>query len=339
MHWTLRERIEYYIKAALGSICIYNLNKKPIFIFSTRRSGSTLLMEMIYSQPNVDYINQPLSLWNYHPHLKKIFRPNKNRFISLNSEIENKKILMYFQDLLSGKLRLHHEWNIFDSKFSWYVNRLVVKELNAKSFIDWFSKNFDIEVIYLIRHPVPTALSIIRRKWGNTARAFLENDYFCRNFLDKEREIFCRNILDKGTLLQKFVLEWCLDNLHPLKRYPQRPWLTLTYEELVLRPRKISQLICQRFNLPDCRTMEKCVSKPSRTSTKVSKEKIKQLGHCSLLNDWRQLLKIKDIEQTEQILDLFGINEYSARHPYPHDSLCHFGSLANRNQRIANNVG
>jgi len=332
MQWTLREKVEYCVKAALGSLCIYNLTEKPIFIFSTRRSGSTLLMEMVYSQPNVDYINQPLTLWNYHPHLNKIFRPNRNRFISLDSEIENKKLLMYFQDLLSGKLRLHHEWNIFDSRFSWHVNRLVVKELNAKCFIDWFSKNFDVEVIFLLRHPIPTALSIIRRKWGNTARAFLENDYFLGAYLNKKRKIFCQNILDKGTPLQKFVLEWCLDNMHPLERYKQRPWLTLTYEELVLRVKKASQLICQKFDLPDWRAMENCILKPSRTSTKVSKKKIKKQGPSSLLQDWRQVLQSKDIEHVSQILEEFEIKEYSAHHPYPHDSLCHFGPLSSNHR-------
>jgi len=56
-----------------------------------------------------------------------------------------------------------------------------------KLLMDWFTKNFDIEVIYLIRHPIPTALSILNRKWGNTAKTFLENEYFQKNFLDKKK--------------------------------------------------------------------------------------------------------------------------------------------------------
>ena len=35
-----------------------------VFLFSTPRSGSTWLMELIWTQPGFKYVNQPLSLLN-----------------------------------------------------------------------------------------------------------------------------------------------------------------------------------------------------------------------------------------------------------------------------------
>jgi len=99
-------------------------------------------MEMIYSQPGVDYIAQPLDLWNYHPHFRKIPLPYQNRYINIKSEIENQMLFKYFQNLTKGHIRLRHQWNIFNRNFNWYINRLVFKELNAKTFNGLVYKKF-----------------------------------------------------------------------------------------------------------------------------------------------------------------------------------------------------
>jgi len=66
-----------------------------------------------------------------------------NQFIGLSYK-DKKKLKLYFQDLLRGKLRLRNQFRIWNRSFSFYVNRLVIKEVNAKQLIDWFDKNFNI---------------------------------------------------------------------------------------------------------------------------------------------------------------------------------------------------
>jgi len=60
--------------------------------------------------------------------------------------------------------------------------------LNALPFIDWFDEKFNIKIIYLIRHPIPTSLSIIQRNWGNNLEAMLQNSYFTKKYLNKKME-------------------------------------------------------------------------------------------------------------------------------------------------------
>ena len=329
------KRLYYYwynfIREQLASffrlITVYELSKKPIFIFATRRGGSTLMMKLIYSQPGVDYIDLPLNLLNYHPYKNKIPRPPmKNRFIHLKQD-EEQMLIDYFNHLLEGRYMLRNQCNIFDPDFSFRVNRLVIRELMAKTLIDWFSKNFDIEIIYLLRHPIPTALSNIKFGWETTADAFLRNDYFCKNLLDEDKKTFGSNILKNGSPLEVYTMEWCLDNLYPLTVCKKRPWLTITYEELILHPKEMSNLICSRFDLPDPKHMYKTLLIPTSTAPRKSREDMHKKGQKYLIERWLSQMEQKDLKKIDTLLKTFEIKAYNAYTPYPAKELCHFGSL------------
>lgn len=313
-------------KQSLGRLRVYKLTNKPIFIFANRRGGSTLMMEMIYSQPRVDYVAQPLDLWQLHPHFDQLPHPLRSKFITLKGE-EEERLAKYFTDLLAGRIRLRNQWRIFDRNFSFLVNRLVIKICNAHALIDWFNEHFDIHCLYLVRHPIATALSIINRGWGNDAGAYLRNEEFCREQLNPDQVVFGWYIFKHGTQLQRYVLEWCLENFVPLQLFQQRPWLTVTYEELVIRPKEISELICRRFDLPNSEQMWKVVLKPSRTTTQDSKRVIQRRGPRALVDRWMQKVSDKEIAEVQEVLNTFGIRVYKADSPFPHRELCHFGAL------------
>ena len=180
--------LAYHIKALLGVLNIHRKKgKKDICIFSNRRSGSTLLMQMIYSQPGVNYVDQPMDPWRYNPY-KKIFRDiyqNKEFFTDKFHLIRLKN---YFNDVVfRGKLKGYSQWNYFDNNYKFFSDRLVIKILNALPLIDWFEENFNINIVYLVRHPIPTSLSIIQRNWGNIAEYFLHNPYFIKKYLNKQK--------------------------------------------------------------------------------------------------------------------------------------------------------
>jgi len=79
--------------------------------------------------------------------------------------------------------------------------------LGADTLIDWMSKEFEIEVLYLICHPVPVALSCLDRNWGKDAEAYLYNPWYREQIVGPERARFCDELLAKGSPLEKFVLE------------------------------------------------------------------------------------------------------------------------------------
>ena len=313
-------------KQVLGRLCFYRLTRKPVLIFSTRRSGSTLLMRMIHSQPRTDYIDEPLNLWRLHPHFQRLPHPPYGKFISLD-EPDELKLCTYFASLLSGKLRLRHRGNLLDSSRSFLANRLAVKNINANAMIDCFAKHFDVDVVYLIRHPVPIALSLIGRAWGSSPQAYLENERFRGDHLGPELARFGWRVLEHGTTLQQYALEWCLENLQPLRVFRQRPWLTLTYEEIIARPNETSNLICSRLGLPDPRRMRNVVLEASRTTSQQSRRVIREEGPDALVDKWMRELDPSDVAMAGQVLDEFNVQAYNVLGPWPHAELCHFGPL------------
>lgn len=300
--------------------------RRPIFVFATRRGGSTLLMQMIYSQPGLDYIDQPLDFHRYHPHRDRLPKPYLNRFLSLD-EKDSQQLRAYFQSLLAGKFRIRHQWNWLDLHYSFLVNRLVVKELATKWMIGWFAEEFDIDVVYLLRHPIPTALSIIQRGWPCMANAFLRDEAFCEEYLSAELLDLARAILQHGSALEQYVLEWCLDNVDPLRRSPSQPWLCVTHEEIVLRPVQMSEMICLRLDLPAPNRMATAIDNPTRTTSNNSRSLIKSKGPKYLVNRWVETLSTGDKQRVQAILDAFEIQCYSADGALPNPKNCHFGRL------------
>lgn len=301
---------------------------KPIYIFSTRRSGSTLLMRMIYSQPNVSFIDQPLSPWRYAPCQEQLSTLHSmGRFIDLDPE-EEQVLRDLFSDIYRGKQRLHSQWNPLDPAFSFRVNRLVLKMLNAKPLMDWFTCTLDAEIVYLVRHPIPVAMSILNRSWECTAKAFLTHAGFRERFLTENQVVKAQDVLENGSLLEHYVLEWCLENTYPLHVFGERSWLTLTYEELIMRPQRVSKLICRTFTLPDPERMVAQVSKPTKTTVGHSRKDIRREDGRHLVTRWYVTLAKDEIERAAEVIDLFcPVEVYDATSPYPMDRLCHFGPL------------
>ena len=323
---TLRKRLSILGKVLVGFLCIIRPKERPIFIFSTRRSGSTLLMRLIHSQPGVDYIDEPLNLWRLHPHPHRLPHPPFGYFLTL-SNAQGEKLYRYFQDLLRGKARFRHRGNLLDPGRTFIVRRLVIKNINATPLIDWFAEKFDADIVYLVRHPGAIAESIMRKGWKSAAQAYLSSEVYLERHLNSEQIRLARSVLARGSPFQQGVLEWCLDNLYPLSVWRERPWLTLSYEELVLRPRKVVGLLCERLRLPEPERMLKVFRLPSRTASVDSKRLVQVEGPERLVTRWRERVDKAELERMDEVLTAFGVEVYNAYSPYPAESLCHFGPL------------
>jgi len=265
--------------------------------------------------------------WKYNPYNKINRDIYKNKEFFMNKTHLN-RIEKYFNDIVfKGKLKGYSQWNYFDNNYKFFSDRLVIKILNALPLIDWFQENFNIKILYLVRHPIPTSLSIIQRNWGNNAKYILQNPYFIKKYLNKQKLNFSYKILDNGTNLEKFVLEWCLNHFYPLSIFNDRKWLTITYEELVLRPRQIVDLICDYLDLPDREKMLETILKPSMTTSRQSKKDIIEKGSSFLINRWKNKID-EDVEyKAMNILEKFGIDAYKKGSTIPSIKLLRFGSM------------
>lgn len=303
-----RIRREAKIAASrLVNRCVeWDLNKETLFIFTMRRSGSTLLMRMIYSQPNITYISQP------HIHqdssiYSDLVIPSARPGGGVKSELDD-----FIVALLNGTFRKWSQWNILDEYFSTTVNRLVVKLFGFNNVIDYISDYYTGQSIYLVRHPVAVARSIINKGWEPRAELHIE-----AADLREDRKEFADHILTEGSKFQKCVLEWVLANLHPLVRSTERNFLLITYEKLVSEPRRVAEIVCNHFDLPNPVAMEEVASSPTPTAVGNSRSLIQNHSGEYLVTRWVDEVPDRYPVEARTVLAPFGIELYNTEEPWP----------------------
>ncbi len=323
----MRKNPKHIVKAILQRLSFYRLSKKPIILLSTRRSGTTFLMRLLFSQPGLDYVDQPLNMWDYHPHYKRLPHPFLRTFVD-PSEVDEARLIEYLDGLLKGRYRLRNQWNFLEPDYSFVVDRLVLKELESLSMIEWYLDKLDADILYLVRHPIAVALSIIKLDWGETAEAYLQSPSFRNKFLYGNREEYCRKVYRNGVPLLRYVLETCLRNLPALDLARQRRCFFMTYEELLLRARGAIDLMCRRFGFTYSERMAARISEPSKNTFGLSREEITRKSPEQLLWRWLDEIGEEDQRDIQEMFDMLGVTAYNAYSPYPSEDFCHFGLLS-----------
>lgn len=313
-------RLKYLARSILGGAARY---RRPyhdsVLLLSMRRSGSTLAMQMIASQPGFDYSDQPLDLWRYHPHRRRLPPvPATGRYVDPAPE-ERAALVGYLRDLLEGRLRVYGQWRIHDPDFHWRVDRVVVKTVNAlpltASLVDGLPA---ARVIHLVRHPIPTALSIERRGWKSLVDVLLASDGFVDRYVPDGAVTELRRIADRGSPLQRYVLEWGLENLAPLREMEGGRLSGVTYEELVDRPLESSRRLAEALDLPDPERMARTLGEPSRTAVGPSRVRVRDSGGAALVERWAERVPPAEAEEAmAPIRELLGITLYRADDPWP----------------------
>lgn len=317
------------VDSILPDSIYYKQSSRPnILLFSSRRGGSSYLAGLISREPGMRFIDQPFDL-NYYDQRGKDIRNSylpsqeSSQFISLSvSQIG--KVRSYMSLLLDGSLR-----DMSDPYFS-PRNRTILKICNASPLVDWFSEFPDVATIYLVRHPLAQALSVVRANWAMTSGAYLNNAKFAEKYLSSSQRRVGLRIAESGTHLEKAVLNWILENLYPL-RHSQRIDLTLTYEELVLFPRLAISLMAERLNLRAKSRMLKRVTAPSwsrQFSDTQTNQAIRRNDRSFLVQKWIPKVDAPMKHLIHQMLEMFDIDEYSVESPMPNERIRHFKETA-----------
>jgi hypothetical protein len=290
--------------------------KPNVFIFSTARSGSTWLMEIIASQPGVKFINEPLLLTQFRQGGPL---PASWEFLLPHTEREP-RLERYFRQLLANKIGVGSPAPF--SRFHRFISRrIVVKDLRCHDLMNWFEERFQFQIVYLIRHPIPIGLS---RKSYARLPLFLSNDIYCGQFLTPRLRQYGWSILEKGSELQKKVLDWCLQNLPPLKFLDRSKWLCLHYEDVVLDPAATIERLADFLGLVDKERMLRQANVASRSVSSSEPETQRFLAEASskndrmyLINRWRTKVSPEEEIQALDVLSQFEIDLYEAGRDLP----------------------
>ena len=288
-----------------------------VFVFATARSGSTWLMEIIASQSGIKFIDEPLLMSQFGyagaplPSSWGFLLPHPGRESKLES---------YFVQLLENRLAVGSPAPF--SRFHRFLSRrIVVKDLRCHDLMNWFEKKFGFKIIYLLRHPIPTALS--RQSYARLC-LFLSNDHYCRRYLRPELRAYGWSILEEGSELQKKVLDWTLQNLPPLKFLDRKQWLCLHYEDMVVDPATTIERLADFIGSLDKQKMLRQADIASGSASlsdadtqRFLRQEAASRDRMYLINKWRKRISAEEEKQAFEILRNFEIDIYQPGEDLP----------------------
>lgn len=304
----LYETVKWELKKITN---IHKQHESPnIFMFSSARSGSTWLMEIIATQNAMKLIDEPLLI----DRLKRGKSPIPPSWEFLLPNPDRKPLLEdYFNKLIHNQVGIGSP-KPFSRFHKWSTQRIVFKIFNCKDLMNWFEEKFYSQVVYLVRHPIPTNLS---RKRYKLLPLYLNNDEFCNRYLSHPQRKYCENLLEKGSNLQKKTLDWCLQNLAPLKFLDRSRWFCIHYEDIVMNPEITLDKLSAFLFLAEKEKLHKQYFLPSNSTTQSAKETLEYLeknlntdNRRFLINKWHKKVSQAEEEQVFEILHKFGIDIY-----------------------------
>lgn len=299
-----RESVKSWAKS-LSNIHVNDASKPPVIIISTPRSGSTWLMELVLSQPGFKPCNEPFNLRR-----REVADALRLSQAELYDQQHLPEIGAYLTSFVNGgygtgfKNLLPHE-----NYHRFITRRLVFKILHAgEDLIHWLADTFNAKILFMLRHPVPVSLS--RQKLPRL-KTLLSPPY-SDNFSERQLRMAAK-ICSEGDYTEKAVLDWCLQNAVPLNKYRQDV-LLITYEQLVLKPEPIVDLLMSELQLDSRRAMIDQLERPSRSTSKSSAETVSALKQKTnknwLVEKWNEKISREEESRLMRIVETFEIDVY-----------------------------
>jgi len=206
---------------------LHHDHRRTLLLVSSARSGSTWLS---------DILEESL-------HCRMIFEPLRRDKVPLARAVPwgrysaPDEAAPDLDDVLDRILtgRVRSRWS---DKFNRYrlPGRRVVKEVRATNLLPRITTRFpDLPVVYLLRHPVPTAWSAAELHWKPYLREFLDQRPLVEGPLAPFHDVIDEQV-STGNPFQKHVLRWCLENYVPVTQLAAGSAHVVFYEDVVLDP-------------------------------------------------------------------------------------------------------
>jgi hypothetical protein len=322
---TISDRVKYALKSV--SNLHFQGDRPNIFLFATPRGGSTWVMEILASQAGMKYYDEPFNIRRDNVAFAGWFRTWESLMPGTG---DPDRVIAFLNGLASGKHR-HMNPPPFRPHHRLITNRIVFKIHVVKYLIGRIARECGGQVVYLLRHPVPTTQS---RAVFPRLELFLASPYFADLIGDGQRLRDIRRLGAGGTKLEKGVVSWCYENLIPLTR-PDFDGLVVAYEELVLNPERACDLFLERLHFDDREKMLRAFHAPATNISMSSADRLAEMVKpesrdraISLVSKWREKLTVGDRRSVNEIMGLFGLDVYTADCALPHPRYLHFDDTA-----------
>ncbi|MGB0370598.1 MAG: hypothetical protein ACPGN3_04550 [Opitutales bacterium] len=296
-------------------------SKKDILMLSSRRSGSTWLMESMGAEPHLRTLNEPFgpkfsgrSILAESPDFAKI-----EEGLRLHAFPES--MLPYVDRYMNepALTRLASAYNPLAPGYHLKTNRTLWKVIHANPAITYFYERAHLyHTFMLLRHPCPTILSM-EKKYEPELGLILANETFCKEHLDDDQYSFFQNILKGGNRLELFAAEWALEQLVPVKELPKyREHIpVLSYEAL---RGDVARGIAFVAEYCDLSAPEKIIGATDAPSASTADERLKTVqsnNQSGFVAGWRKRMDEATEEKVFSIIRKVGVDTYEPGRDLP----------------------
>ncbi|MEO1626841.1 MAG: sulfotransferase [Bacteroidota bacterium] len=286
--------------------------EEAVLIISSPRGGSTWLGEIINHLPG--------SLINWEPFHPKFgvlptdFNWGDAAYLpeALAGEREQKVV----EDILNYRRASSFSLSFASWKGVLSSRWVITKSVRTTCLLPWIVRHIPLKrkPIYLLRHPIPTALSHLKA-FGPAQAAgedyqvpdMIHNDRF------REQAEFMNGL---ASPLERQVAIWCLNNLPSIRHAEHgRKWIVQYYEDLVLEPEQQSRQLLEElgFSVSDEQLSRIKFRKASQTDMKQD-----LLADArQQLEKWQHQLSDEQVDKLQKVFDHFDLKLYSAHEPLP----------------------
>lgn len=264
-----------------------------LILTSSPRSGSTLLSQILTAIPKSCTLFEPL-------HLEQVPEAATAGFTwrtYVEPDLDWPQGKAFLKQVFEG--RIINSWisREISLKDALRAEKLIVKFVRANRLLPWICNSFDIpKPIFLIRHPCAVIASQIKYGWDNAQYAPESPPYLA------PYPAFQSVLKQLNSDVEYLAAMWALDQLPALIQTSPHPWLTVTYEELSLRPEHTISKICDSLNSDI--DLIKALNNLRIPSSVVSNSGI------SGLTGWKKHLTSEQSDKILRTVHAFGINFY-----------------------------
>ena len=284
--------------------------RKPILITGSHRSGSTWLASMLALSKNSLVAHEPFNIqpWAYaldglakHWFTYAPALPQAAALEAFSKVIERRTRKIFLRNQLQHwipPLRRNQ--------------RLIIKDPIAALSSDWIAKNFDLEVIVLVRHPAAFAASLKRLGWWHPFEHFLIQTMLMQRHLKPYRAEIASKPQD---IVEQAAIIWkCLHSvlLAYLDSHPN--WLVRKHEVLSSNPVAELRDLYETLGLEWSATVEEKVVRYTRSGNPVDAPKgtVHHIRRDSVANmtRWKETLTEEEIARVYEITQPISSSYY-----------------------------
>jgi Sulfotransferase family len=288
------------------------MNKRPILITGSHRSGSTWVGQVVATAPSVGYVHEPFNpehrpgicdaefdVWFTHIDSENSaqYRPSFERTLAFDYSLRREIIA---PASVRERLKAIRDWANF-LRFRLLGYRPLLKDPIAVLSAEWLAEEFDAQVVVLIRHPAAFANSILRLQRRHPFTHFLRQPRLMARYLKPYQDQIARAAAEPPDLLSEAALLWNIIHHVILQYRGVRPdWLYIRYEDLARSPVQGFQRILDYLHLPMTRDTERTIRRLSEYNPRTERPDGKQvvrMNSAANVDSWKRRLNPEQVKR------------------------------------------